>query len=206
MVSLPRRLPEVPQAVANDPLPAASQKGSADEDRQKAQDKTAQSESDDNQASRSQSAGLPLADELGVQDLSEILFAERGRVFSAAGRESPIAEFGQDGVWLRPPGQPFAEGPPQEVIIYKNDERGVMLNEFGQPRKIVGAKYKGHSIYTLVEMKPGTVKHYAGWFDDNNQAHKLYVQGQALTSDMVFRIRNRTPDGEIGTFPEISSD
>ncbi|HEY9791670.1 MAG TPA: hypothetical protein V6D22_14800 [Candidatus Obscuribacterales bacterium] len=147
-----------------------------------------------------------LADELGVQDLTEILFAEHGRIFSAAGRQSPIAEFSSEGVLLHPPDQPFTPGPPQEVIIYKNDERGVMLNELGQPRQIVGAKYKGMAIYTLVEQKPGTVKHYAGWFDINNKPHKLYVAGQALTSDMVFRIRNRTPDGEIGVFAEITTD
>jgi hypothetical protein len=153
-----------------------------------------------------QEGPLALVDELGVEDLSEILFADHGRIFSAAGRESPIAEFTKSGVLLRPPGQPFIDAPPAEVIIYKNDERGVMLNELGEPRKIVGAKYKGNAIYTLVEQKPGTVKHYAGWFDEKNQVHKLYVSGQALTSDMVFRIRNRTPDGEIGIFAEITSD
>jgi hypothetical protein len=151
-------------------------------------------------------APLPLADELGVDDLDEILFAEHGRVFSAAGRESPIAELRASGVMLYPPNLPFSDAAPTEVIAYKGDKRGILLNELGEPRKIVGAKFKGHELFTLLETKPGTVKHYAGWFDEKDQPHKLYVQGQALTSDMVFRIRNRTPDGEIGMYPEISSD
>lgn len=179
----------------------ANNRPSQDDERSAAQQAT-----DEAEQAAAQEGPIALVDELGVEDLSEILFAEHGRIFSAAGRESPVAEFAADGVLLRPPGQPFIDAPPAEVIMYKNDERGVMLNELGQPRKIVGAKYKGNAIYTLVEQKPGTVKHYAGWFDENDRAHKLYVQGQALTSDMVFRIRNRTPDGEIGIFSEIASD
>jgi hypothetical protein len=151
-------------------------------------------------------APLPLADELGVDDLNEILFAEHGRVFSAAGRESPIAELRASGVMLYPPNLPFSDAAPAEVIVFKGDKRGILLNELGEPRRIVGAKFKGRELFTLLETKPDTVKHYAGWFDDKDQPHKLYVQGQALTSDMVFRIRNRTPDGEISMFPEITSD
>jgi hypothetical protein len=165
---------------------------------------------DDDKKTVDQSPDEPIAlvDELGVEDLNEILFADHGRVFSAAGRESPVAELNADGVMLYPPNRPFSESEaaPSEVIIYKGDKRGVLLNELGEPRKIVGAKFKGHELFTLLETKPGTVKHYAGWFDEKDQPHKLYVQGQALTSDMVFRIRNRTVDGEVGSFPEITTD
>jgi hypothetical protein len=149
---------------------------------------------------------MSLADELGVEDLMDVLFADRGKLFSAAGREAPIAEFEEDGVTLRPPQLPYKDEPPGEVIVYKHDAHGILLNEFGEQRKIVGAKYKGHAIYVIAEQKPGTVKHYAAWFDPEMQPHKFYVNGDALTSDMLFRIRNRTHDGEISVFPEITSD
>lgn len=151
---------------------------------------------------------LPLVDELGVEDITEVLFGGRGRLFSAAGRESPVAEITDEGLLLHPPQRPFEEeaAGTTENIVYQVDERGILLNELGQERKIVGARYKGFCIYTLGEMKPGTLKHYAAWFDDEGQPHKLYVQGDPLTTDMIFRIRNRTHDGEIGAFPEITSD
>jgi hypothetical protein len=149
---------------------------------------------------------VPLVDELGVDDLCDVLFAERGRIFSAAGREAPIAEFNSSGVLLRPPQLPFSDERPREEIVYRMDHRGVLLNELGEPRKIVGAKYRGNAIYTLGETKPGTVKHYAAWFDNEERAHKLYVHGEALTADMIFRIRNRTHDGEIAVFSEITTD
>jgi hypothetical protein len=149
---------------------------------------------------------LSFADELGVEELGDILHGHKGRIFSAAGRESPVAELGTDGVFLRPAQKPYSDDEPAEVIIFAVDDKGVLLDELGQQRKIVGAKFKGHSIFTLAETKPDTVKHYAAWFDENNKAHKLYADGEALTSDMVFRIRNRTPDGEISIFGEISSD
>jgi hypothetical protein len=149
---------------------------------------------------------LTLADELGIEDLMDVLFADRGKIFSAAGREAPIAEFADDGVMLRPPDKPYIDAPPGEVIVYHKDDAGILLNEFGERRKIVGAKYQGRPIYVIAEQKPGTVKHFAAWFDENMQPHKFYVQGDALTSDMIFRIRNRTHDGEISIFPEITTD
>jgi hypothetical protein len=149
---------------------------------------------------------LTLADELGVEDLMDVLFADRGKIFSAAGRDAPIAEFNPDCVMLRPPQKPYLEEPPGEDIVYTADEHGILLNEFGERRKIVGAKYKGQSIYVIKEQKPGTVKHFAAWFDKEMRPHKFYVQGDALTSDMLFRIRNRTHDGEISIFPEITTD
>lgn len=149
---------------------------------------------------------VTLADELGIEDLTDILFADRGRIFSAAGRESPIAEFEDDGLLLRPPQKPFQDEGPQEEIVFHADEHGILLNELGERRKIVGAKFRGQPIYVIAETKPGTIKHYAVWFDDQMQPHKFFVQGDALTSDMLFRIRNRTHDGEISIFPEITTD
>lgn len=149
---------------------------------------------------------MTLADELGVEDLTDILFADRGKIFSAAGRDSPIAEFGDDGVLLRPPQKPYLEEDPAEEIVYHVDQHGILLNELGEQRRIYGAKYKDKPIFVIGEQKPGTVKHYAAWFDAEWKAHKFYVQGDALTSDMVYRIRNRTHDGEISVFPEIQTD
>lgn len=150
---------------------------------------------------------LTLVDELGVEDLNDILFSDRGRIFSAAGRDAPVAELSSDGVLLRPAQKPFTEDDTKsEVIVYHVNERGVLLNELGDERRISGAKFRGKPIYTLGEIKPDTVKHYAGWFDDEGKIHKFYVQGEVLTADMVYRIRNRTHDGEISIFPEISTD
>lgn len=159
-----------------------------------------------NAEAHSEDALPSFADELGIEELTDILHGHKGRIFSAAGRESPVAEFAANGVLLRPAQKPYSDEDPGEIIIFGVDPRGVLLNELGQPRKIVGAKFKGHHIFTLAETKPGTVKHYAAWFDDENRTHKLYVQGQALTSDMIFRIRNRTLDGEISIFSEITTD
>lgn len=149
---------------------------------------------------------LSLADELGIEDLMDNLFAEHGKIFSAAGRESPIAEFEDDGVTLRPANKPYMDAPPGEVIVYTHDSHGILLNEFGEQRRIVGAKFRGNPIFVLAEQKPGTVKHFAAWFDADMRPHKFYVNGDALTSDVLFRIRNRTHDGEISIFPEIQSD
>lgn len=149
---------------------------------------------------------LTLADELGIEDLMDVLFADRGKIFSAAGRDAPIAEFEEDGVTLRPPDKPYMDAPPGEVIVYHQDDAGILLNEVGERRKIVGAKFRGMPIFVIAEQKPGTLKHFAAWFDADMQPHKFYVQGEALTSDMVFRIRNRTHDGEISIFPEITTD
>lgn len=149
---------------------------------------------------------MTFADELGIEDVGDILFTDRGKIFSAAGRESPIAEFGEDGMLLRPPQKPYQEDAPSEEIIYHSDEFGILLNELGERRKIVGARYRGNPVYVISETKPGTVKHYAAWFDKQMQPHKFFVQGDALTSDMVFRIRNRTHDGEISIFPEIQTE
>jgi hypothetical protein len=147
-----------------------------------------------------------LVDELGVEDLTDILFGNRGRIFSAAGRNSPVAELGPEGVLLRPAQKPYMEEDAGEVIVFRVNEKGILLNELGEQRKIVGAKFKGNAIYTLGETKPGTVKHYAAWFDESGQPHKLLVQGEPLTTDMIYRIRNRTHDGEISSFPEVQSE
>ena len=150
---------------------------------------------------------LSLVDELGIEDLGEVIFVSRGHLFSAAGRESPVAEIQKDSVLLRPPQKPLDENPAEEEkIIFHVDERGILLNELGEKRKISGCRFRGKELWVMGETKPGTLKHYAAWFDDEGQSHKVYVRKEPLTSDMVFRIRNRTHDGEISIFPEITTD
>lgn len=149
---------------------------------------------------------VPLVDELGVEDLRELIFGTRGRLFSAAGRQSPVAEFAENYVILHPPQKPFEEIGPSEDIVIHVDDRGVLLNEIGQPRKIAGARFNGHELWWLGERMPDTLKHYIGWFDDQGKAHKLYLDGQAMTSEVAYRLRNRTHNGELSTFSEITTD
>lgn len=149
---------------------------------------------------------IALVDELGIEDIYEPLVATRGRLLSAAGRNSPIAEFTDEYVVMRPPQKPFQENGPSEDIVINIDEQGVLLDALGEKKKIPGARYKGKELYWLGEKKQDTLKHYAGWFDGQGNAHKLYLQGEALTTDVVFRLRNKTHDGEISIVPELRSD
>ncbi len=149
---------------------------------------------------------LQLVDELGVHDLREIIFGHRGRAFSAAGREAPIGEFRNNYFVMHPPQKPFEELGEAEDISMHIDERGVLLNELGQPRKITGARFNGYELWWLGERAPDDIKHYAGWFDSDGKSHKLYMEDEPLTADEVYRLRNRTHDGEISIFPEVTSD
>ncbi len=147
-----------------------------------------------------------LVDELGVQDLRALIFGRRGRLFSAAGRQSPVAEFAEEYVILHPPQKPFEESGATEDIVIHVDERGVLLNEIGQPRKIAGARFRGHELWCLGERLEGTLKHLVGWFDEQGKVHRLYMEEQPITSDQAYRLRNRTHDGELTAFPEITTD
>ncbi|HEY9784323.1 MAG TPA: hypothetical protein V6D17_02905 [Candidatus Obscuribacterales bacterium] len=148
---------------------------------------------------------LPLIDELGVQDVEVPLASSRGRIFSAAGRFSPLAEFTEREVVLHPPQLPLQDGKFDEEIAIRVDERGILLDELGKPKHIPGAKFRGASLWWLGEMQPGTTKHYVAWFDTEGRPHKLYVNGEALTADIVFRLRNKTHDGELTFFADIDT-
>jgi len=159
--------------------------------------------------------GLPLAEELGIEDISCPVFGGRGRLFSAAGPSSPIAEFTQDFLVLHPPQKPFEEDGPAEEIAIRCNEQGVLLDELGQPKQIVGAKFHGRSLWFSGEQKEGTLRHYVIWFDKLNAPHKLYALRprsdgtsglEALTSDTIFKLRNRTHDGELSVFPDLQTD
>lgn len=157
-------------------------------------------------AGSQQSGPLPLIDELGVEDLDIPVAAGYGRIFSAAGKHSPLAEFTEEHLVLHPPQVPFHEDGPSEEIIIRVDGRGVLLDELGNPKHIPGAKFRGSTLWWLGEQKPESTRHFVGWFDQDGHLHKLYVNGEALTAEVVFRLRNKTHDGELSFFADITTD
>ncbi|MBI4534009.1 MAG: hypothetical protein HY711_08670 [Candidatus Melainabacteria bacterium] len=148
----------------------------------------------------------PLAEELGVKDLRELIFGKKGRLFSAAGKLSPIAEFTEQHVVLHPPDKPLKDEGPAEDIVLHVSERGVLLDDLGAEKTIAGAKFRGQKVYWLAEQQPGTTRHYAGWFDQSGKPHLLYTKGEPLTTDMAYRYRNRTHDGELSIFEDLTTD
>lgn len=150
---------------------------------------------------------LSLADELGVHELNEIVFVDQGRLFSAAGRSAPIAELTEDeDLVLRPPDKPLSDDLVLEKIEIQVDDRGILLNELGERRMFAGTKYKGRSLFYLAETVPDSSRHYVGFFDTDGNLGKLYLQGRPVTTDIIYKLRVRTHDGELGVFPELSDD
>lgn len=149
---------------------------------------------------------LPFVDELGVGEEEDPLFGGRGRVFSAAGRYSPLIEFTEKHVIMHPPQLPFSEDGPAEEIVTRVDQRGVLLDELGVPKHIAGAKFKGQTLWYLGEQLPETSKYLVAWFDSQGKAHRLYVNDEPLTVDVVFRLRNKTHDGELSFFADVTTD
>jgi hypothetical protein len=147
-----------------------------------------------------------LADELGIGDLSDSVFCARGRIFSAAGRETPVAEITDTHLLLYPPGKPFDEHAFAEEISIRVSEDGILLDEFGHLRRIVGAHYRGQELYCMGEKGRLSGKYQISWFDQNEVAHILYYQDRELTIAQAFRLRNATHDGEISAVTELSSD
>ncbi len=151
---------------------------------------------------------LSLADELGVQELGDIVFVDQGRLFSAAGRTAPIVELtDDDDLLIRPPEKPLSDDLPMESIEIREDDRGILLNELGERRKILGVKFRGSALYYLGDKAPeGTQRHYVGFFDGSGNICRLYLQGRCVTTDIVYKLRVRTHDGELGVFPELSDN
>jgi len=147
----------------------------------------------------------PLVDELDVQGVKQGKYFVDGRLLSAATRQMPVVEFLDEALVMHPPEKPF-EDSPAETSSIASDERGVLLDDYGQSKKVAGACFKGQSIWWLAERRPGTMKHFAAWFDESGVAHKLFIQGQAITTDVVYKLRNRTHNGELSMFPDLSSD
>lgn len=149
---------------------------------------------------------ISLVDELGIIDESEPVFGGRGRLFSAAGRYSPLAEFTDEELIMHPPQLPFQEDGPVEKIELRTNDRGVLLDELGVAKHVAGARYKGQVLWVLGEQFPETSKNLIAWFDREGNPHRLYVNEEPLTVDVVFRLRNKTHDGELSFFADITTD
>lgn len=154
------------------------------------------------------SDAVSLVDELGVTDLRDPVTGGRGRIFISAGRQSPVAEFTDEFVVLHPPQKPFqdADSGPAEEIVLQMDRSGVLVDEFGQRRKISGARFFGREIFFFWEQRPGTLKHYAVFFDDLGKHHYLTINGERVTTDVVYKLRNMTHDGELTKFAELDGE
>lgn len=146
----------------------------------------------------------PLVDELDVDGIKQGKFFAHGRLLSAATRQMPVVEFLDEALVMHPPEKPF-EDEVGEAHIVAVDARGVVLDDAGKPKKIAGARYKGREVWVFGERKPGTLRHLAVWFDDDGSPHKLLVQGEPITTDVVYKLRNRTHDGELSMFPDLVS-
>lgn len=147
-----------------------------------------------------------LADELGVEDLRKIIFGNRGRMFSAAGKDAPIAEFAGNFLIMHPPDKPFAEQDASETVEQHVSERGVLVDELGSEKTVPAAKFHGKPLFWLAEQRPKTSRNYVGWFDDDGNAKKIYMGEQAITVDIAFKLRNRTHDGELSIFEDLSTE
>lgn len=151
------------------------------------------------------SASKPLVDELDVDGIQQGKYFAHGRLLSAATRQMPVVEFSDEALVMHPPEKPFDDNPAETVKI-EVDDRGVLLDDAGKPKRVAGAGYEGKSIWWFGERKPGTLKHYAVWFDDSGLPHKLSIQNEPITTDVVYKLRNRTHDGELSKFPDLVSD
>jgi hypothetical protein len=149
---------------------------------------------------------IALADELGMGDLLDPIFSGRGRLFSTAGRETPIAEFTDEYLVLYPPQKPLDEQTFAHDIVIGVSQEGILLNELGEPRKISGARFHGRELFCLAERNTVSGKHPVAWFDEHRKAHKLYWEGQELSIHAIYRLRNRTHDGELSIYQDLSTD
>ena len=146
-----------------------------------------------------------LVDELGINDIYEPMADLDGKVFCTAGRDTPVAEFEADYLILHPPQLPFYEQGPAEEIVVSVDDRGIVLDELGIPKKIVTAKYQGFPIYYFGEQKEGTLKHYAAVLTNDDRLVFIFNdKEERLTTDDVFKLRNKSVNGEISQFPGLS--
>jgi hypothetical protein len=146
-----------------------------------------------------------LIDELGIQDIYEPMAGLDGKMFCTAGRDTPVVEFAEEYLILHPPQLPFYEQGPEEEIVVNIDARGIVLDELGMPKKIPTAKYQGFPIYYFGEQKEGTLKHYAAVLTNDERLVFIFDdKGDRLTTDDVYKLRNKSVNGEISQFPGLS--
>lgn len=150
---------------------------------------------------------LSLVDELQIQTIYEPMVGLEGKIYCPAGRNAPVAEFTDEYLILHPPQKPLYEQGPEEDIVIQVDERGILLDELGEAKKIKSAKFKGYPIYYFGEQKEGTLKHFAVVLTGHDILHFILDKdGERLTTDQVYRFRNKSHDGEISVFPGLTCD
>ncbi|MBS1993771.1 MAG: hypothetical protein JSS83_24815 [Cyanobacteria bacterium SZAS LIN-3] len=148
-----------------------------------------------------------LADELGIEDIYDPMVGMDGKVFCTAGRDAPIAEFNGDFLILHPPQLPLDDSNRAEDFTLRVDDRNILLDEFGQPKKIPAAHFKGCPIYYSGEQVPGSSTHYAVALAHDGSLHALYFnQGRRLTTKDIYEFRNKSEAGELSTFEEVVCD
>ncbi len=150
--------------------------------------------------------GVSLVDDLGVVDLRRRLFQKAGRLFSTAGRHSPVAELQKDYLVIHPSDKPLVTEEVGTPITINVNDKGIMLDELGNLRRIVGAKYNGQMIYVLGETLPDTTKNLVGWQDKDGKIRKLIYNEAPLTASGAYKLRNKTHNGEIKDIPELTSE
>ena len=144
-----------------------------------------------------------LIDDLNVQDLHRTYVRLHGREFAAAGREIPVAEIDELGLLMHHPDQPLSADRQPQGIASGNDEQGIVLNELGERRKIIGTRFHGREVFWHSDTVPGTTRHYVCWFDEDGNTCGIFLDEMRLTVDAVHKMRSRTIDGDLSFFPEL---
>jgi hypothetical protein len=160
---------------------------------------------DEDQQQSNEPSEVALADELGIVELADPIHGGRGRLFSTAGRQSPVAEFTDSFLILHPPQNPFTETNFEDELTPSMSPRGVLLDNFGNEIRLLGAKYSGNPLYCLSRRDEQTGKHLVAWINQTGKMGLLATEGRFLTHDMAIRLRNRTHDGDLAIFPEITT-
>lgn len=148
-----------------------------------------------------------LAEELGIEDIYQPLVGGHGQLFCAAGPEAPLVVIKDDALVIHPPQLPLMAEDHVEEMKVQVSSRGVLLDEFGKEKRVTSAKYRGRPIFHWGECVPGTYRSYAIVEASDGSMHFIYdtTNGEKLPVDEVYRLRNRTHDGEIGKFPQLNS-
>lgn len=139
-------------------------------------------------------------------ELLDPIFAARGKLFSTAGRNTPVAELTEKFLIFYPPDKPLEENKTGQEILLEKSKEGILLNALRELRTISGARFKGQQLFCLAEKNSSTGRYPAAWLDKDGRVHKLYWQGEELSIQAAFRLRNRTYNGELGIFPDLTTD
>ena len=148
-----------------------------------------------------------LAEELGIEDIYQPLVGGHGQLFCAAVPEVPLVVIKDDALVIHPPQLPLMAEDHVEEMKVQVSNRGILLDEFGKEKRVASAKYRGRPIFHWGECVPGTYRSYAIVEASDGAMHFIYdtTTGEKLPVDEVYRLRNRTHDGEIGKFPQLNS-